>query len=532
MSRKLISLTLICIFLFSIFSGASSVKLEANDSNIEIKNGSASWTVMAYMNTYSDSDLEGAHIDNFLEMATVGSSDNLNIVVQLKRPGSNGETSYGDWSGIRRGIVLKDDDPTEEWGEKIDGDMGNHQTLSTFCNWAKNNYQADKYLLVLAGHGYGSRGCFGLTMSDLNSAFKDINNGVDIVTFESCSMGTVEVASAIAAYVDYMVASEKSLMTSCLIYGNNAGNGLLNLLENNPSLSTYDLTEKFITNNFFSGYTKSAIDLSKISFLKSKISDFSSDLVTSLNNNYNEINDAFVSTRTSSSFEEGHRDLYYFADLIDTNIQNINSAESLKNAIDDAVIDKENTPAYSDSYGLSIYMGNLYESYRNEIVPSFCADTSWDEFLEDYYTYENQPPETPDTPSGSTKIDKGKKCPYKVEPIKDPEADEIYYYFDFGDGSNSGWLGPYNSGEGDENEEISCWHTWDNKGSFEVRVKAKDDPNNDGDMSDGAESSWSDTLTVTVQGKGKNKPLDRFLFLKTIFSLISYKIFSILHLIN
>jgi len=50
----------------------------------------------------------------------------------------------------------------------------------------------------------------------------------------------------------------------------------------------------------------------------------------------------------------------------------------------------------------------------------------------------------------------------------DSNRDQIFYLFDWGDGSNSGWLGPYDSGE---YCEVS--HTWTNKGSFEIKVKAK-----------------------------------------------------------
>ncbi len=509
MNKKMLSIVIIILFLLTTISGVTAYKINigqlSSDETVLTESGDqAKWTVMAYMTSDIDNNLKEAHIDNFLEMAKVGSNDNVKSIVQLKR---------ADWSRIRRGLVSKDDELNEEWGEIIDGDMdmGNPQTLSTFCNWAKNNYQADKYLLVLAGHGYGSRGCLGLNLSELNSAFNNINNGIDIVTFESCNMGTVEVASAISPYVDYMVASEKSLMTFCLEYGNDNGNGLLNILKNDPSIGTYDLSKKFITNNFFSGFTKSAIDLSEISSLKNKIGLFTDDLLNLLENHeYKEIDNAFESAR---SFEGKHRDLYHFADLIDVNIQNINSAKSLKNTINNAVIDEKHTQAYSNSYGLSIYMGAYYETYSNETASSFCDDTSWDEFLENYETYENQPPETPDSLSGTTTIQKGNSYPYFVTHTTDPEGDLIYYYFDFGDGTNSGWIGPYESGEGSENgDRISFWHTWNKKGSFEVKVKAKDEG--------GQESSWSEPHPVTVKGKGTVKSLFRFLSFRSIFSYI------------
>ena len=75
----------------------------------------------------------------------------------------------------------------------------------------------------------------------------------------------------------------------------------------------------------------------------------------------------------------------------------------------------------------------------------------------------------------------------------DPDADNIYYLFSWGDGTDSGWIGPYASGQ-----IVSESHVWDSKGSFSVKVKAKDDPNGDGDLSDGSESVWSDPLPIIM----------------------------------
>jgi fimbrial isopeptide formation D2 family protein/uncharacterized repeat protein (TIGR01451 family) len=61
----------------------------------------------------------------------------------------------------------------------------------------------------------------------------------------------------------------------------------------------------------------------------------------------------------------------------------------------------------------------------------------------------------------------------------DPNGDQIYYFFDWGDGTNSGWLGPYNSGE-----TVSATHTWTEKGNYVIKVKAKD-------VHD-AESDWAE----------------------------------------
>lgn len=73
----------------------------------------------------------------------------------------------------------------------------------------------------------------------------------------------------------------------------------------------------------------------------------------------------------------------------------------------------------------------------------------------------------------------------------DPEENQhhyqgkVYYNFSFGDYTYSGWLGPYESGE-----KCLVSHIWSIGGLVDIKVKARDDPNGDGDFSDGAETYW------------------------------------------
>jgi len=67
----------------------------------------------------------------------------------------------------------------------------------------------------------------------------------------------------------------------------------------------------------------------------------------------------------------------------------------------------------------------------------------------------------------------------------DPNGDRIYYQFDWDDGSKSEWFGPYLSGQ-----SISVSHIWNNKGSFQIKIKAKD--------VNGEEGVWSDPLAISL----------------------------------
>ncbi len=66
----------------------------------------------------------------------------------------------------------------------------------------------------------------------------------------------------------------------------------------------------------------------------------------------------------------------------------------------------------------------------------------------------------------------------------DADGDPVYYWFDWDDGTNTGWIGPFPPGA-----PVNANHTWSKKGTYEVKAKAKDFY--------GMESSWA-TLDVTI----------------------------------
>jgi hypothetical protein len=74
---------------------------------------------------------------------------------------------------------------------------------------------------------------------------------------------------------------------------------------------------------------------------------------------------------------------------------------------------------------------------------------------------------------------------------EDPENEDIYYFFDWGDNTSGDWVGPYASGE-----MCEVCHTWMKKGTYQVIVKAKD--------VNGAESEWSQPLTVNMPKSKKS----------------------------
>jgi hypothetical protein len=81
----------------------------------------------------------------------------------------------------------------------------------------------------------------------------------------------------------------------------------------------------------------------------------------------------------------------------------------------------------------------------------------------------------------------------------DPDGDNVYYWIDWGDQTNTGYIGPYQSGE-----LITKNHTWTKKGTYTLKAKAKDTKQEE-------MNTWG-TLTLTLnKNKGKQTNIQQIL---------------------
>jgi len=101
------------------------------------------------------------------------------------------------------------------------------------------------------------------------------------------------------------------------------------------------------------------------------------------------------------------------------------------------------------------------------------------------------PPETPSVPSGEAIVDVGTAVTYATS-TTDQDGDKIRYIFDFSDGTTV-TSDFYESGV-----EASVSKIWEEKGNFEVKVKARDKW--------GGESDYSDVFSVEVLNDPPAKP--------------------------
>jgi len=137
---------------------------------------------------------------------------------------------------------------------------------------------------------------------------------------------------------------------------------------------------------------------------------------------------------------------------------------------------------------------SMQVTYDNGLIVLGCkghpSKYNYDVWLIKIASLDNQNPYTPSKPIGNPLGKIGMKYNYTSCAI-DPNGDQLYYKWDWGDGTFSEWFGPYNSDMICEAIKI-----WEREGTYSVKVKAKDVY--------GLESEWSDPLVV-IMSKSKRK---------------------------
>jgi len=334
--------------------------------------GQVNWTVMVYLD--GDNNLESAAIDDFLEMASVGSTANVKIVVLFDRtPGE--DDSYGDWTDTRRGIINAGDVPTGTWGVSVgEKNMGDPQTLIDFVEWGMQNYPASNYAVVLWDHGSGWRRarveetlpfksvCVDdtsgdrLYMQEVRNALQTIETDEqepDLVGFDACLMGMVEVAYEIREHASVMVGSEKTEPNDGWPYDT-----ILSDLTGTPGMSAADLGSTIVS-RYYQSYGNSeimsAIDLASIDNLAAKTDSFAQALREHWNNDVGAC---------------------------------VKEAADVMVAVDAAVIAEAHGATWPGSHGLAIYFPETQTEFNADYKGAtilFPHDTRWEEFLQDFY---------------------------------------------------------------------------------------------------------------------------------------------------
>jgi hypothetical protein len=282
-------------------------------------------------------------------------------------------------------------------------DMSDGNVLKAFIKFVLDEkaYEAKHYMLVIADHGGGWRGvCWDeiqdpdggacITIPELRSALASSGHKFDIIAFDCCLMGMVEVAYEISNYADYMISSQNvTWATVDLGYEE-----WVPALAADPKTEPEQLAENIATaifnvgNNASKPVCTSVIDLSKMASLGSKMGDLLTYLLVST------YGDGIVAARLACHMEEDALDaidLKEFAQKLkqqpDVSAVPVlsNATQALVDAVSEAVPFKENNVEYARN-GLSLYFPIYAQHYTEDDADNysdllFPQHTGWHNFI-------------------------------------------------------------------------------------------------------------------------------------------------------
>lgn len=198
--------------------------------------------------------------------------------------------------------------------------------LSDFIKWTRDNYPADRYMLVLWDHGGGFASGFGIDSLNrrggskdtmLSSEIVDVVKGsgirFDVIGFDACLMQDVELANAFEPYADYYLASQETEPGFGWFY--TAGFGRL---AEDPTLSTEEFGRSMVT-SYDQLYRKdnkgepqpkntlSLVDLTLIKPVHDKITGLYEDATVKIKENPAVFADMSAARSKAYEFEDGQQ---------------------------------------------------------------------------------------------------------------------------------------------------------------------------------------------------------------------------------
>ncbi len=343
-----------------------------------------SWTFLVYL--MGDTDLEPFAVQDMLEMAAVGSTDEVNIVALVDRhPEFSDEAvlNLPDWEDTR--LLEVGTGQFTELAAQGELNLGSPETFAAFIETGITSYPADHYAVVLWDHGAGwpgmgpdeSDGLDVLDMADLGQGLAQGLEGagvdkIDMIGFDACLMATYEVASIVAPYADYMLSSQE------LEPGHGWNYEALALLTENPDATPVDLGRAIIdgfaaqaeASDTGVDITLSLLDLSYIDELQAALGGLTAEVTAAPT----EAAPALAGARNAvlsfgrnpdPDLDSNLTDLGGLLDLIGKNSPDVAQATAAARAVlADMVVTVTNGPATANASGLSIYFPAFQRDFR------------------------------------------------------------------------------------------------------------------------------------------------------------------------
>lgn len=351
------------------------------------------WTVMVYMSADADIGLAAEALVDLNGMEVTGSTSEMNLVALYDGRGAGDSLLYHvekDSHGYDSDIIstILDDS-----GAIIDPvtrelDMSDPTVLHDFVSWTIENYTAQKYLLSIWGHGDGVLSTFipdkgaGMEISEISQALEGFE--LDIVGFDTCSLGHFEVAQELVGIADIMIGSEALEPLAGWDYWTSPQK-----LAADPAMEPRELATTivldYLDEETASYITQAAIDLHvfKDEFLP-LLNDFVNVSLDFAYSDHKKIWDARNGTDTFV-IEQDAVDIYQFLERLEA--QNVSEPvmrriSALREIEGELVIANGTGTAHPYSNAMAVYFPLLGNAVPAEYLGLEFAENRWDEYLQ------------------------------------------------------------------------------------------------------------------------------------------------------
>lgn len=399
MKKEIISILIILILISTGLTSATKISNKEISKTTNTSTGEKYWTIMVYIAGDTYNEFASENIIDWIEKSKF--SENINVIIQID--------SMTLFEGSKRYEIIKDEEEAKaNLVNKIEEtNTGKISTLTDFITWGYSNYPAEKYCILLHGHGAGWRHAFlrdetdddFLTMQELKETMNQIKNNlnkkIDLLILDACLMGMVEVYYQLRESIKVCVAAPN--LIPAWNSGSNPRGGcpmhmVLPDLYKKPDSTKEKLAEYFVEgyNDYYNSQVDAgAFNIEKISNnLVEKIDVFAETLV----NNYKEVKDEIKFSIDKSAaynapdpdggdYVTHYKDLYNFAHRIYQEVKDT-SIKSKAEDVLDAILDCEIYP--KNSLGISIYIPTKNYEYRYDSSYEYidiCKDTAWKDLV-------------------------------------------------------------------------------------------------------------------------------------------------------
>lgn len=330
------------------------------------------WTIFVYL---CGTDLESSAMmgtQDVNEMRAAATGDNMRFIVQTggTRRWNNGLVNSGKTERylVQNGEMTRID-------ELAAANMGKPETLYGFLQWGLEEYASEHMGLILWNHGGGSITgvCFdevkhydSLDLKELDTALyaacEESGRRFDFIGFDACLMGTVETASVLASYADYMYGSEETEIGSGWDYA-----AIGDYLGANPDADAASLG-KAVCDSFYKScraagdeelVTLSVIDLNRLDDFLIAFNRFAKSMYDAGEKGYVKTQMLRAMGRADNfggnNKSEGYTNMVDLGGIISACAPYAQGTEETLQALNDTVVYSVRGSAHKDASGLSTY---------------------------------------------------------------------------------------------------------------------------------------------------------------------------------